>query len=61
MKDNLDIESVAETIELSAENATVADTDEGVAIQEEITDLYGLLFAYQSGSMKAADDYTSFA
>ena len=61
LKDNLDIESVAETIELSAENATVADTDEGMAIQEEITDLYGLLFAYQSGSMKAADDYTSFA
>lgn len=60
LKNNLDIESVAETVELSAEISTVADTDEGAAIQEQITDLYGLLYAYQSGTMKASDDYTSF-
>ncbi|MBP7250369.1 MAG: fructose-bisphosphatase class III, partial [Selenomonas sp.] len=49
LRDNGDIESVSETVELVSRHATVADTDEGAAIQEEITDLYHLLLAYQNG------------
>ena len=49
LRDNGDIESVSETVELVSRHATVADTDEGRAIQEEITDLYHLLLAYQNG------------
>ncbi len=53
LKENKDIESVSETIELQNCRTTVADTDEGKAIQEEITDLYNLLLAYQNGMLEA--------
>ena len=55
LKENKDIESVSETVELQACHTTVGDTDEGKAIQEEITDLYNLLLAYQNGVLKPAD------
>lgn len=49
---NNDIESVSETVELAACHTTVGDTDEGRVIQDEITDLYNLLLAYQNGILK---------
>ena len=49
LRDNGDIESVSETVELVSRHATVADTDEGQIIPEEITDLYHLVLAYQNG------------
>ena len=55
LRENNDIESVSETIELQACHTTVGDTDEGKAIQEEITDLYNLLLAYQNGILKPED------
>ena len=55
LKENKDIESVSETVELQSCHTTVGDTDEGKAIQEEITDLYNLLLAYQNGILKPQD------
>ena len=55
LRENKDIESVSETIELQSCRTTVGDTDEGKKMQEEITDLYNLLMAYQSGSLTPAD------
>lgn len=55
LKENKDIESVSETVELQACHTTVGDTDEGRSIQEEVTDLYNLLLAYQNGLMKPVD------
>ncbi len=55
LKENKDIESVSETIELQSCHTTVGDTDEGKVIQEEITDLYNLLLAYQNGILKPQD------
>ena len=52
LRENQDIESVSETVELVSARTTVGDTDEGRAIQEEITDLYNLLLAYQNGLLK---------
>ena len=49
LRENQDIESVSETVEIAAHHTTVADTDEGRAMQEEITDLFHLLIAYQNG------------
>lgn len=49
LRENQDIESVSETVEIAAHHTTVADTDEGKAMQEEITDLFHLLIAYQNG------------
>ena len=55
LRANHDIESVSETVELQAVHTTVGDTDEGQAIQSEITDLYNLLLAYQNGILKPKD------
>ncbi len=55
LKNNKDIESVSETLELQSKNTSVGDTDEGKVIQEEITDLYNLLTAYQNGTLKPKD------
>lgn len=52
LKENQDIESVSETVELQSVRTTVGDTDLGRAIQDEITDLYNLLLAYQNGLLK---------
>ena len=52
LKENHDIESVSETVELQACRTTLGDTDEGKLIQDEITDLYNLLLAYQNGLIK---------
>ena len=52
LRENHDIESVSETVELQACRTTVGDTDEGRQIQNEITDLYNLLLAYQNGILK---------
>ena len=52
LKENQDIESVSETVELQACRTTLGDTDEGKLIQDEITDLYNLLLAYQNGLIK---------
>lgn len=55
LKNNKDIESVSETVELQSKNTSVGETDEGRIIQEEITDLYNLLTAYQNGTLKPKD------
>ena len=52
LKGNHDIESVSETVELQSCRTTVGGTDEGRLIQDEITDLYNLLLAYQNGILK---------
>lgn len=52
LRANNDIESVDETVELISYRTTVGDTDEGRRIQDEITDLYNLLLAYQNGILK---------
>ena len=52
LKENQDIESVSETVELQTCRTTLGDTDEGKLIQDEITDLYNLLLAYQNGLLK---------
>ena len=54
LRENNDIESVSETVELQARHTTVGDTDQGREIQDEITDLYNLLLAYQNGMLKPA-------
>jgi len=55
LRENQDIESVSETVELQACRTTLGDTDEGKIIQDEITDLYNLLLAYQNGLIKPQD------
>lgn len=52
LRNNKDIESVSRTIELQSKMTTIGDTDEGQLIQEKITDLYGLLLAYEHGRIK---------
>ncbi|MCR5758358.1 MAG: fructose-1,6-bisphosphatase [Selenomonas sp.] len=52
LRENHDIESVSETVELQSCRTTLGDTDEGKLIQDEITDLYNLLLAYQNGLLK---------
>ena len=49
LRDNGDIESVSETLELQNYRTTIGDTDKGKEIQDEITDLHNLLLAYQNG------------
>lgn len=49
LRENHDIESVSKQVDLQVYHSTVADTDEGQKIQEQITDLYNLLLAYQNG------------
>jgi len=39
-------------VELQTMRTTVGETDRGRAIQDEITDLYNLLLAYQNGVLK---------
>ena len=55
LRENQDIESVSETVELQAMRTTVGETDQGRVIQDEITDLYNLLLAYQNGLMKPSE------
>ncbi|MBP3722440.1 MAG: fructose-bisphosphatase class III, partial [Selenomonadaceae bacterium] len=52
LKENGDIESVSETIELQNYRTTVGDTDAGKAIKDEIEDLNALLAAYNNGVLK---------
>ncbi len=52
LKENRDIESVSETVELQAYRTTVGDTDHGKEIQDEISNLHFLLQAYQNGTAK---------
>ena len=51
LKDNRDIESVSEQIELQTYRTTVGDTDEGRQIKEDIEDLLILLHAYRTGEL----------
>ena len=51
LRENRDIESVSETVELQSFRSTVGDTDEGAAIREEIADLRRLLAAYERGAV----------
>ncbi len=45
--DNEDIESVSKSIEVQSYQTTIADTDEGEKIQEQINDLYHLMLLYK--------------
>ena len=56
LRNNKDIESVSRTIELQSKITSVGDTDEGMVIQEKITDLYSLLLAYEHGTIKPQDE-----
>ena len=51
LKDNRDIESVSEQIELQAYRTTVGDTDIGKKIKDDIEDLLILLHAYRTGEL----------
>ncbi|MBR4695864.1 MAG: fructose-bisphosphatase class III, partial [Selenomonadaceae bacterium] len=55
LRENGDIESVSETLELQNYRTTIGDTDKGKKIQNEITDLYNLLLAYQNGLLKQGE------
>lgn len=52
LKENQDIESVSQTVELQSRQTLVRDTDRGAVIAAEIADLHELLRAYQSGHIK---------
>ena len=52
LKENQDIESVSQTVELQSRQTIVRDTDRGAVIAAEIADLHELLHAYQSGHIK---------
>ena len=52
LRENRDIESVSQTVELQARSCLVRDTDRGAAIMDEIADLHALLRAYQTGHIK---------
>lgn len=52
LRENRDIESVSQTVELQARSSLVRDTDRGAAIADEIADLHALLHAYQTGHIK---------
>ncbi|MBO6178938.1 MAG: fructose-1,6-bisphosphatase [Selenomonadaceae bacterium] len=52
LKENGDIESVSETIELQNYRTTVGDTDAGQRIKDEIEDLKALLDAYNTGVLQ---------
>ena len=54
LRENRDIESVSETVELQSYHLTVADTDEGAAMREEMEDLKALLMAYHNGTIQSA-------
>ena len=55
LKENRDIESVSETIDLQNYSITIGDTDEGKKIRREISDLNCLLTSYQSGNIKPSN------
>ena len=52
LKENKDIESVSNTVELQNYRTTIGDTDLGQKIKEDIKDLQNLLSAYQKGILK---------
>ena len=52
LKENQDIESVSQTVELQSRQTLVRDTDRGAVIAAEIADLHELLHAYQTGHIK---------
>ena len=56
LKENRDIESVSETVELQAYRTTVGDTDHGKGIQDEIENLHNILAAYQNGTIKPRNE-----
>ncbi len=51
LRDNQDIESVSEQVELQTYSTTIGDTDNGRAVQETIEDLLRLLHAYRTGEV----------
>ena len=51
LRENRDIESVSEQVELQAYSTTVGDTDKGQAVKENIDDLLLLLHAYRTGEL----------
>ena len=53
LKENRDIESVSNTVDLQNYRTTIGDTDQGQKIKEELTDLQSLLTAYQNGTIKS--------
>ena len=52
LKENRDIESVSNTVELQNYRTTIGDTDFGQKAKEDLADLQSLLTAYQSGLLK---------
>ena len=54
LKEDVDIESVSEIVELQSIRRTVGDTDKGAVMKEELADLRELLAAYQSGEIRPA-------
>lgn len=52
LKENKDIESDSEIVEIRTARMTIGDTDHGKEIQDEIAGLHKLLQAYQSGKLQ---------
>ena len=52
LKENKDIESDSEIVEIRSERTTIGDTDHGKEIKDEIAGLHRLLQAYQSGKLQ---------
>lgn len=52
LKENKDIESDSEIVEIHTERMTIGDTDHGREIKDEISGLHKLLQAYQSGKLQ---------
>lgn len=50
--DNKDIESVSKSVEVQSYQTTIADTEDGAKIQEQINDLYHLMLLYKNGILK---------
>ena len=50
-----DIKSTTQIIEMSQHRMLVADTDKGVEIRQQISDLKDLLYAYRHGFIKERD------
>ncbi len=53
--ENKDIESVTKSMEVQSYQTTIADTDEGQKIQEQINDLYHLMLLYKNGILQPMD------
>ena len=55
IKEGLDIKSTTIVVELNSHRQMVKDTDKGKELQQQITDLMRLLYAYRNGYIKESE------